>query len=294
VILLAPAGSDPAAVQVYQSLLSELAAADNLTFETYTELAEIEFPPGVRLVVLLPPDPGALNLAAANPEVQFLAVGIPGLEAAGNLSVIGSEGDRPDQQGFLAGFLAAALTPDWRVGVISRGDTAEGRAARLGFSNGVVFFCGLCRPAYPPFIQYPQYAELAAGADQVAMQAAADSLINNAVETIYLSPGVGDPALLEYLANAGVNLIGSGTPPTQIQPSWIASIQLDAPGALRQVWPRLLSGEGGIALNVPLTLADRNPDLFSPGRQAFVEKMLADLLAGYIDTGVNPQTGEAR
>lgn len=293
-ILLAAPAADPALAQEVQGLLEELAATDHLTFETLSELPGIDLPEGVRLVVLLPPDPGALNLAAANPEVQFLALGILGLQATENLSVIGSEGDRPDQQGFLAGYLAAVLTSDWRVGVISRADTVEGRAARLGFANGVVFYCGLCRPAYPPFIQYPQYAELAADADQTALQAAADTLINNAVKTVYLGPGSENPALLAYLAKAGVSLIGSGLPPVEFQSRWIASVRTDALSGLRQIWPRLLNGEGGISLGVPLELADRNPDLFSPGRQVFVEKMLAEMLSGYIDTGVNPETGEAR
>jgi hypothetical protein len=37
-----------------------------------------------------------------------------------------------------------------------------------------------------------------------------------------------------------------------------------------------------------------NHDLFSPGRQRMAEDLLAELLAGFIDTGVDPQTGESR
>ncbi len=294
VILLALAGSDPGDMLALQNVLGELAAQDSLSFETRNDLAALEFNPGVRLVVAMPPDPGVLNLAAANPQVQFLTVGIPGIQAASNLSVIGSEGDRPDQQGFLAGYLAAVITKDWRAGVISRGDTVEGKSARLGFTNGVIFYCGLCRPAYPPFVQYPQYVELSEGASQAEQQAAADILIQNAVKTVYVFPGAGDETLLEYLAQAGVNLIGSGSAPEKLRSSWIASIRLDGSSAIRQIWPRLMGGEKGIQINVPLALADQNPALFSPGRQQVVEKMLVDLSAGFIDTGVNLQTGEPR
>jgi hypothetical protein len=277
-----------------RNVLGELAGQDHLTLETRTNLAALEFGSGVRLVVAIPPDPGIVNLAAANPQVQFLAVGIPGIQAASNLSVIGSEGERPDQQGFLAGYLAAVITKDWRAGVISRGDTVEGKAARLGFTNGVIFYCGLCRPAYPPFVQYPQYVELAAGASQAEQQAAADILIKNAVKTIYVFPGAGDETLLEYLAHAGVNLIGSGTPAESLRSNWITSIRVDKASAVRQVWPRLMGGEKGIQMSVPLVLSDQNSVLFSTGRQHLVEKMLADLLTGFIDTGVNLQTGEPR
>ena len=227
VILLALAGSDPGDMLALQNVLGELAVQDSLSFETRTDLAAPEFGSGARLVVAMPPDPGIINLAAANPQVQFLAVGIPGIQAASNLSVIGSEGERPDQQGFLAGYLAAVITKDWRAGVISRGDMVEGKAARLGFTNGVIFYCGLCRPAYPPFIQYPQYVELSEGASQAEQQAAADILIQNGVKTVYVFPGAGDETLLDYLAQAGVNLIGSGTAPEQLRSSWIASIRVD-------------------------------------------------------------------
>jgi hypothetical protein len=39
-------------------------------------------------------------------------------------------------------------------------------------------------------------------------------------------------------------------------------------------------------------LEDANPALFSPGRQQLVEETLSEMLAGRIDTGVDPQTGE--
>jgi hypothetical protein len=294
VILLALEGADPGEALAIQNVLSELAAQEKLTFETRTDLTGIEFGAGVRLVVAVAPDPGIANLAAANPQVQFLAVNIPGVQAASNLSAVGSAGDRPDQQGFLAGYLAAVITQDWRVGVISKGDTVEGKAARLGFSNGVIFYCGLCRPAYPPFVQYPQYVELAAEASAAEQQAAADILIQNAVKTVYVFPGAGDQTLLEYLAQAGVYLIGGALPGESLRASWITSIRVDEAGAIRQIWPRLMSGENAINLSAPLVMSDQNSALFSLGRQHLVEKMLVELLAGYIDTGVNLQTGEAR
>jgi hypothetical protein len=105
---------------------------------------------------------------------------------------------------------------------------------------------------------------------------------------------VDDAALLDTLAQAGVQIIGSSTPPPQFVDQWVASINLDEMGALRQIWSRLLAGEGGLNLSTPLALGERNAALFSLGRQRLVDKMLTDLLAGYVDTGVDPQTGEKR
>lgn len=294
VLLLTPPDSNPQEALEIQTVLSELAVQDGMEFEAVSELPSLELPPGVRVMVVLAPDPGLANLAAANPQVQFLGIGIEGIPAGANLSLIGTEGSRPDQQGFLAGYLASVVTPDWRMGAVSRADSVEGKSARLGFRNGAVFFCGLCRPAFPPFVQYPVTVELADGSDQSAMQAAADQLIANAVETVYLSPGAWDASLAEYLSEAGLNLIGSEPPPDPLRSRWIASIQVDQAEALRRVWPELISGNGGHTLDTPLVLTDVNPELLSEGRQQLVERMLADLLSGYIDTGVNPETGEPR
>jgi hypothetical protein len=291
VLLLALPGSDAAKAAELEATLSELAAQDGLTFEVKTELDDLQLAPETRLVAALPPDPGVANLAAANPQAQFLAVGIPGVTVTSNLSQIGSDGERPDQQGFLAGYLSAVLTPDWRVGVISHSGSPEGKAAQNGFTNGVIFYCGLCRPSYPPFIQYPILVDLAAVTDP---QAAVDSLVSNAVKTVYVSPAANDQALLDTLAQAGLQIIGSGSPQPQIAEQWVAGLSMDEMGAVRQVWPRLLAGEGGLNLSTPLALVERNPALFSPGRQRLVDKMLTDLLAGYVDSGVDPQTGEKR
>lgn len=291
VVLMALPSSDSGQVAAMQKNLSDLAAQDGLTFEMVTDLTSLHLSPETRLVVALPPDPGIANLAQANPQTQFLAIGIPGVQVADNLSRIGSDGNRPDQQGFLAGYLAAVITQDWRVGIIGRSDTPAGKAANNGFANGVTFFCGLCRPAYPPFIQYPIFIDLSTVADP---QAAVDALVSNAVETVYVAPEADSDALRDLLAQAGLQIIASDAPSPQIADRWVAGISTDEMGAVRQIWPRLLSGEGGLDLSTPLALVERNAALFSLGRQGLVDKLLSDLLAGYVDSGVDPQTGEMR
>ena len=294
VILLALTGSDPTQALALQNVLGELAGQDGLRFETHTDLTSIEFGDQTRLVAAVAPDPGLLNLGSANPGVKFLAVGVPGLQAAQNLSVVGSQGTRPDIQGFLAGYLAAVITPEWRAAVITPAGSTDGQAAQLGFSNGEVFFCGLCRPAYPPFVQYPITAELPSGANPEAIQAVVDIMKKNAVKTVYVYPGADNPALLEKLAQNGVNLIGGTPPPAALKDQWVASIQVDTLAAIRTIWPRLIGGEEAISIQTPIVLTNRNDALFSIGRQRLVEQTLTDLLAGYIDTGVDPQTGQPR
>lgn len=294
VILLALPDSDANLALRLQETLGELATADQLRFETRTDLAAIDLGPTARLVVILPPDPGVMNLAGANPQTQFLAVGIPAIQAADNVSVIGGGGALPDQRAFTAGYLAALISPDWRAGVIYPAGMVEGLAARNGFLNGLVFYCGLCRPAYPPFVQYPIYAELPVGASPAEIQAAVDTMTSNAVQSVYVAPGIESQGLFESLAAANLGIIAGSPPPAALASNWVASLRADESQALRQAWARLMAGESGIAVEVPLAVTDRNPDRLSVGRQRLVDNLLADLLAGFIDTGVNPETGELK
>jgi len=233
-------------------------------------------------------------MAASAPDTQFLAVGIPGLESAPNLTLIGKAGDRPDQQGFIAGVIAAMLSPDWRAGAISLSDTVEGRSARSGFLNGMVYFCGLCRPIHSPFYAYPLYFELPSTATSAEWQEAANYMVDHYVQTVYVYPGAGDEAMLSSLAAAGVNIISSGEPPETASENWVVSLTTDPLPLIQSQVEGLLNGtiSGGQSLAVPIQFTNINPALFTLGKQRLAEQILSDLLAGYIDTGVDLTTGE--
>ena len=124
-------------------------------------------------------------------------------------------------------------------------------------------------------------------------QAAANHMIDYYVETVYVAPGAGDPAMLATLAAAGD------------QPDRQRRSHRSHPGRTgcfrsaqthwrrcRQLLPQILAGQGGQNLPLPLEFTQINPALLSPGKQALAEQVLADLLAGYIDTGVDLVTGE--
>jgi hypothetical protein len=273
-------------VEDLQGTLQELAAENGLNFELHQSITPDQVDQSLRILVALPPDPGLQSLAAAAPETQFLGIDLPGLEPGGNLSVISRQGSGFDRQGFLAGYIAALVTPDWRVGAISLGD-AQSTAARQGFLNGAVFFCGLCRPTYPPYIAYPLVVDLPAGASPEDWQAAAETLKGSAVQTIYLSPGPAGESVLAAIAQDGVNLIGSASPPPALKDRWVATLSSDFNAALQQVWPDLMSGNGGAELSPSLVVSDINPDLLTPGRQRLVDELIQNLQAGFIDTGVN-------
>jgi hypothetical protein len=291
-ILLAEPGMAPDALQ---TTLAGLAQTAGMKLEVRPSLATTELG-NVRIVVALPPDPGLATLASAAPATKFLAIDIPGLQPAANLSLIHTA-DRPDQLGFLAGHLAAVITDDWRTGVISEANTPGGEAARIAFSNGMTYFCGLCLSYYPPFPNtgYPVQVELQPGAGADGGQAAIDSLSTWQVETVFVYPPLADEQLLAQLVEAGFNLITTGAPAEAWKDHWVASLDSqDVNQVLPDLWGRLLAGEAGTQVTLSLGLSNVNPDLVSPGRQQLVEAMLADLMVDFIDTGVDPQTGESQ
>jgi hypothetical protein len=58
--------------------------------------------------------------------------------------------------------------------------------------------------------------------------------------------------------------------------------------AIRKAWPDLLAGRGGQSVPSPLGLGDVDPVFLSPGKERLVQRVLDDLQAGRILTGVNP------
>jgi len=294
-VFLVPGGVDDAQGRL-QTALNDIITAHGLRWQIRQQLLPQDLVPELRLVVAGPPDPGIAQLAAAAPDTQFLALGIPGLETAPNLSVLDTVGGRPDQQGFIAGVIAAMLAPDWRAGVISLSDTVEGRSARTGFLNGVEYFCGLCRPLHPPFYEYPLYFELSLSATSAEWQEAANYMVDRYVQAVYVYPGAGDEAMLSTLANAGVSIISSGEPPEAASENWAVSLTIDPLPLIQSQVEGLLNGSisGGQSLVVPIQFTYINPSLFTPGKQQLAEQILSDLQAGYIDTAVDLTTGENR
>lgn len=299
VFLIASPTADQMLAASLQEKLTALAGEAGLHFEARQELAAADLAGiDMRLAVLLGVEDSVVSsLALAAPEAQFLTIGPTTLQAGANLSVLKYQSQRADLQAFVAGFIAAAVTEDWRVGVLREAGTANGKAALNGYTNGVYFFCGLCRPVYPPFPipGYPLSWELPAGSGAADWDPALAYFQEWNVKTIYVADPLATEPLLDSLAASGFNLIAGVTPPAAAGTAWVATVgSADPLQAIETLWPDLLAGQGGKQLDLALSISHANPSLFSPGRQEYVARMLADLQGGFIDTGVDPATGEMR
>ncbi len=290
-ILVLPADMPQKEKDSYQTLVYDLAQANGMRWQVLNSLTPTDLAltgPALKVVIALPPDPGLAALTAAAPGVQFLAIGIPDLPAASNLSTIGATGVPVDQQAFLAGYIAGLMNTEWKVGILSQKDTPGGDAAVTAFGNGFVYYCGSCRnPLFPqPSGIYPVIVRIPTEAKPGEYTAYADLLLHVAVKVAYVYPQVATPELLSYMAQTNFLLIGQSLTGEDVRSHWIASIQPDTVAAIKTIFPELVAGRGGKVIPTPLFLADVNPDLLSEGKQRLVQEVLDGLQNGTIGTGV--------
>jgi len=284
-ILVLPADLDPETSNLYQKTVYDLTQTSGLRFQVRNTLSAADLAePGLKVVISLPPDPGIAALAAAAPQIQFLAINFPEVTAGGNISVLGSS-SQTDVAAFLAGYTAALITDDYRIGMMMPKDNPDAVRALNAYATGMRFYCGSCRPFYFYPWTYPQFVEIPAEEDKTHYNAFADILIlQHKVGTIYLHPDIVTPDLETYIGTTGVYMIGTNTP-EQRPAGWVMTIQPDIIKAIRNAWPGLVSGQGGMTVQSPLGLSDIDPTLLTPGKQRLVEQTLNDLQAGLISTG---------
>jgi hypothetical protein len=199
--------------------------------------------------------------------------------------VLGGEAARIDQVAFIAGYIGAMITQDYHTGALLVKDSPEAAAITTAFRAGQEFFCGLCNPYAGPFEEYPLVQDIPQDAKPNEYGAYADILIRKKVETLFLQPGIDTPELLQYLPTVGVLMIGTQTP-TKDVPGWVVTLQPNYLEAMKAAFPDLLAGQGGKAFPAPLAFTNANPDLFGVGKQNNARKVLDDLLAGFISSGV--------
>lgn len=295
-MLIAPQGAETPWFGEISPILEEIAQQQAFLYEVKPSITieEIQSRP-IPLIVILPGEVDPKALAEAAPQTQFLAIGYSALTPQPNLSLISAQPYRPDWEGFVAGYIAAAVTEDWRVAVVVDPTTTDGKAAQNAYRNGVRYLCGLCQPLYPPFPvpTYPLYGQLSTASTVAEIEAVIAYFKTWSVKTVYLHRPAAE--WLTAFGQAGFNLISDQPPPSTLKDRWIVSIQsIDLATEIRALIPLLLEGKGGQNVSLSLTLAHVNEDLFSPGRQAFVEQMIGELLSGLIDSGVDPTSGEPR
>jgi hypothetical protein len=273
VVLLSSAESDAALAAEADSIIQAYASQNGLLYERREGLDPAQDGANLELIVVLAPDPGVAALAEGLPETRVITIGI---EAQGaNVQALQFAGQADAQAAFVAGYAAALATDEWRVGVLYGAESAELAEA---FLAGVEFFCGSCAPVAPPYTEYPQAVQ----SSPESWQAGADALLVEAVRTIYLTPEMAIPEVQQYIANLGALLIGTGTPAPEVGGQWLATVGADPMAALREQLPQALAGAQPSGGGGGIGLSNVSEAYLSSARQADIQVVIDDLLAGYI------------
>ncbi|MBL8103816.1 MAG: hypothetical protein JNM02_14885 [Anaerolineales bacterium] len=286
-ILVLPADMDKESSDLYQKTVYDLAQQSGFRFQVRNALTPEDLAdPTLKVVIVLPPDPGVASYIAAAPGVQFLAVNIPNLTAGGNLSVLAPD-TQVDLPAFLAGYTAAMLTEEYHIGMLYPQGDGEAQRAAVAFNNGMRYYCGLCSRIFFTTVDYPTFLEIPTNEDPSKYGGYANLMINDRdVDALYIYPSLASDDLLSYIGTQGVLLFGTSMPEPR-PGGWVMTVSPDTVKAIQIAWPNLSAGQGGINVQSPLGLADVDPSLLPAGKLALVQETLDNLVAGRILT-TNP------
>jgi hypothetical protein len=239
-----------------------------------------------QLVVLMSPEASLAELASTHPDIHFVTIGLPAIQPGHNVTVIGPDGYRADQLAFAAGYLSAVITKDYRIGALIQEESGLGDQLMQPFVNGVIYYCGLCQSAYPPFYDYPITIRIEPGASEADWMNATQQLLAYEVETVFIYANDLYQAVSDQFHEQSVKLIGSHFPSIGIEGQWAATLRFAPEIVLGENWDEIVSGEGRNPLTIPIMLDNVNRGLVSQGRELWVQPILDDLVNGYIDTGI--------
>ena len=280
VLLLTSSETDPFIHSQIQESLEVLAEGSGLKLEIQ-EGSAIEVPTNVLVVVALGDDIDVNNLAINYPEVSFVAVENGSAAPSDNVSVIGDPTIDQQRRAFMAGYLAALISDDYKVAALAPTEVSTTEIVLESFVVGTRFFCGICQTKYPPYQRYPQWETLPADGLADTYQPVLDNFENNGIEVFYVHGDLVSPPILASIAEKGITVIGDQRPEiTRI--NYAGTILSDPAPALESIWDDILNGENGTQKAASILLVDRNPDLVSEGRYQLFLEMVDDLQAGLI------------
>lgn len=250
VVLVAAADGEPVIAADAETALRELAASSALEFEKREQVIANEITPDIKVLVFLNQPDNLGSLASGAPGTQFVAITDQDWNPGQNVTIIRR---REDHTAFMAGYLAALLAPNFRVGALL---TAENPTASQAFVNGVNYYCGLCASLLYPLNKYPFISTQPAASPAAVWQAGFDAINVNKINVLYLTKEAATPELLAYLSTLDVAMIGNQTPPAEGKPKWVTTIYSDGIAPIREIWGDLLAGKGGKVLNAALKISD--------------------------------------
>jgi len=280
VILLTTPDADPFVVSQVKDSLEKLTDESGLEL-VIREDTSIELSNNVSAVVAVGESIDLYNFAASYPGVSFVAVNNANAVPSDNVSVIGDPVVDQQHRSFIAGYLAALISEDYKVAALAPAGMESTEETLESFVIGMRFFCGICQTKYPPYQTYPQWETFPVGSSAETFQLILDNFENMGVEVIFIHSDLISPQIMTLISDLNMKVVGDRRPDT-IRNNYAGTIISDPTPALESIWRDILDGNNGFMKPASIVLVDRNPDIVSEGRYRLFSEMVEDLQSGLV------------
>ena len=256
IVLFDPTAQASAAVV---TVMTDFAAANSLVYETWTEIAGDLT--GIKIMVVFSGLENLAEIAAANPQTQFITTA-QNAAASANISTLVVN---PVHLAFMAGYLAAMTSEDWRAGALISDPTNAGLAD--AFTRGGEYLCGRCTPKYGPILFYPVTYGTGSANDAAGWTAQAQTMwAETFANSVFIDSAADYPEVLAVFTEKVLYTSNAASPNLT---SYAAVLGGDVPSTLQAALPELLAGVGGKTYNARVGLQIINkPEIVSEAKQA--------------------------
>jgi len=277
---------------VYQ-MVERLVSRFSMDLIVDEKVVEENLTSNIKVVVSTSPTEDLPAIASRHPEVQFVAVDHPGFNPSENLSLIGAHETFVQQQVFMAGYLSALISDDYKIAALIPSDVEDSATLSEVFVNGARFFCGAYRPLYPPYNAFPQWETLPIDYTPSDLESTIDTLMAKEVEVLFVDGRLASTELFTYLNNWDVMVVSDRSlffhPWMQlVRDKWVGTVRPDVESALEEIFPLLLEGQGNHDGPVRMVVTSTEEGLISEGRQRVFDEFADDLLKGLISPETVP------
>ncbi|PKO03737.1 MAG: hypothetical protein CVU43_00895 [Chloroflexi bacterium HGW-Chloroflexi-5] len=273
IVLFDPAAqASSAAVTV----INDFAAANSLVFETWTELASDLN--GLKIMVVFSGLDNLAEVAAGNPQTQFITT-MQNVAPSANISTLAAN---PVHLAFMAGYLAAMTSKEWRAGALISDPQNVGLAD--AFTRGGEYLCGRCTPKLGPILFYPVTYTLEGVNDAFAWRALAQTMWSETyANSVYIDTAADFSEVLDVFTD---KVLFSSNLASANLASYDAILGGDVTSTLQIALPELLAGAGGKTyharvelqiINNPDVVSEAKQDRFNEAAQALADNMIIPL-----------------
>jgi len=187
----------------------------------------------------------------------------------------------PADRLFIAGYLSALISNDWRVGGLLPSNNYQNTGADIVFQNGVVFLCGRCAPTYGPIVDFPITALVSNPENNDATLQAFEDISTNKINTLYIPSAYLFDDLVILLKQSGITIVSDAKSGVE-QSDWIDYAIIDN---LSDLIMDAISETGQQeeleTIPVKFSVYASSKEL-SPGKSVFINDMIENLQAGFI------------